>query len=96
MEIKKEKYLPIGSIVTLKDSRLKFMIIGYCKNIRIDKYKENDYTACIYPLGIVNLKETLAFKHEQIKDIYYLGYNDKLTKKLNKILNEKSKENGVN
>ena len=33
------------------------MIIGYCNFIKADKKKLNDYVACLYPEGILNLKE---------------------------------------
>ena len=78
--------LPIGSIVKLKNGKTKLMIIGYCKNIKEDKIKENDYVACIYPLGIVSMKNLLAFKKEQINEVIVLGSKSNEFETLKKIL----------
>lgn len=74
--MKNEKYLPIGTIVKVKNQKPKLMIIGYCKSISVDKKQDRDYVACIYPQGILNLRESLAFKHEQIEEVLFEGYKD--------------------
>ena len=91
-----EKYLPIGSIVTIKDIEKKLMIIGYCLTIQADKEKKNDYIACLHPEGIVNLRETYAIKHEQIDKVHYMGYVDKNTEMVNEVLKIATKERESN
>lgn len=67
----KEKYLPIGTVVTLKDATKKIMIIGY-----LPMTKDNqmfDYSACTYPEGVITSDKTLAFNHSQIDKIDFIG-----------------------
>jgi hypothetical protein len=70
------KYLPLGSIVMLKNGWKKIMIIGYSP---IDMNKENkvyDYMACLYPEGVINTNYNILFNHEDIKQIFALGLRD--------------------
>ncbi len=65
-----EKYMPIGSIVSI-DGEQKLMIIGYkSKNGDV----ESDYLACQFPFGIDMTHGAIAFNHEMIKKVYDLGY----------------------
>ncbi|MEI3508196.1 MAG: DUF4176 domain-containing protein [Bacilli bacterium] len=70
----KEKYLPIGTVVTLNGGTKRVMVIGYCP-IAEDK-KMFDYSACTYPEGIISSDKTLAFNHEQISQIHFIGLED--------------------
>ena len=79
MEI--EKYLPIGTVLMLKDAKKRIMIIGYLPVSNKDGKKEvYDYAACLYPEGIISSDKTLLFNHDQIGKIYYIGNNDEETK----------------
>lgn len=75
-----------GSVVILKNGKTKLMIIGYCKCMKKDKIKENDYIACVYPLGVIDFKNTLAFKSDQIDEVLFIGKNSPEYEKLNEIL----------
>ena len=67
------KYLPIGTVVLLKEAEKKLMIIGYgCNN----ENKMYDYAGCLYPEGIFNLENLFAFDHEQISHIFHTGFID--------------------
>ena len=78
------KYLPIGSVVKLKDVDLELMIIGYLKK---PEEKIYDYSACIYPLGIVtSVLDTVVFNHEQIEKIYHVGYKSEKFEGINRVL----------
>lgn len=70
----KEK-LPIGTVLMLKDADQLIMIIGY--NV-YDKTDDNkiiyDYSACLYPLGIFDLNNTIAFNNSDIDKVIYVGY----------------------
>ena len=92
------KYLPIGTIVTIKDNPKKVMITSYLVfSKKMDKdTKIFDYGACGFPEGVIDSDFSLAFNHEQIDKVVHLGYsddeqkefNEKLTKAYNQLLNE--------
>lgn len=89
-----EKFLPIGSVVLLKNADKKVMITALC-SIALDKKEIYDYSAVIYPEGVIDNKDTLLFNHDQIKEIYSVGYMDEdCSKYLEyiKIINEKLRE----
>lgn len=81
-----DKYLPLGSIISLKQNKTQIMIVGYTKNIKIDKEKKYDYVGCIYPFGIISLKEMLCFNHEDIEKVFYIGYKNDVFLKMNDIM----------
>ena len=79
--------LPIGSVVLLKESTKKVMIIGFCqKEISSDNgdygdYGDNketlwDYAGCLYPEGYIGPTQTYLFNGEQIDKIFAAGYQD--------------------
>ena len=62
------KFLPIGSVCIANDGKKK-MIIGYTKN-------DFDYVTVEYPEGY-NSPETLSYlNHDQITDLFSLGYKN--------------------
>lgn len=69
-----EKYLPIGSVVLLKDASKKVMIIGY--NPCEDDGTTYDYVGCLYPEGVSKDYESLAFMHYQIQKLFHFGMSD--------------------
>ena len=74
--MKKEKYLPLGSVVLLKGASKKIMIVGYLSYSFSQKTEIYDYMGCLYPEGIISSDKNLLFNHDQIDEIYYLGYSD--------------------
>jgi len=70
-----EKYLPIGSVVLLHDGEKRLMIYG-----RLQKQVANgtmwDYIGCLYPEGNLNEQYMYLFNHEQIKQVFHVGYQD--------------------
>ena len=70
----KDKFLPIGSIVTYK--RIDIMIIGYFPKVIDDKIKEKykDYVCCVYPFGLD--KNSILIKTEQIDRVIFIGFQD--------------------
>lgn len=70
------KYLPIGSVVLLKDGIKKVMISGYCPINMDKKDKIYDYLGCLYPEGILKNDYNILFDHQDIKKIYCLGLID--------------------
>lgn len=69
-------YLPIGSVVLLKESTKKVMIVGVLQ--RGSKNPQNiwDYTAVVYPEGFLDANKMIMFNHDQIENVYALGYQD--------------------
>ena len=53
--MKYEKYLPMGSVVLLKDAKKRIMITGFC--LETEDGKMYDYTGCLYPEGYVSSEE---------------------------------------
>lgn len=90
-----EKTLPIGSVVLLKGATKRVMILGYCRYKADDQTKVYDYCGCTYPEGFLSPEKTAVFDHEQIEQIYALGYqNDEqieFRKKLTEVLEERAK-----
>lgn len=77
----KEKYLPIGSVVTLEDATKKLMITGYLPTS--EDHRVFDYNACIFPEGVLSADKTLAFNHDRIKEIHYTGFDNDEYQKFN-------------
>ena len=68
------KYLPIGTVVLLKNATKKVMITGFAVTGKETGDKMYDYSGCLYPEGIVRSDQNLLFDHNQIYQIYYFGY----------------------
>lgn len=67
--------LPIGSVVLLKDSTKKLMIIGYCQR-SLDDNRIWDYAGCLYPEGFLGADKNFLFDIVQVEHVYALGYQD--------------------
>lgn len=86
------KLLPIGSVVLLKDGTKKVMITGFY--VMSEKNKETvfDYSACLYPEGVISSDKNLLFNHNQIEQICFMGYENEEEKefkqKLSSAINE--------
>lgn len=70
------KYLPLGTVVLLKDAEKRIMITGFCSIDQGNDKKMYDYCGCLYPEGSISSKQVLLFDHNQIDKIYYMGYRD--------------------
>lgn len=71
MELKKK--LPIGSVVILKEGTKRIMVIGY-SCIDINTSQTYDYSACLYPEGLLSSDKILMFNHDQIEKVDYIGF----------------------
>lgn len=70
-----KKYLPIGSVVLLKESQKRIMIVGV-KQKQVGSEKVWDYSACLYPEGILDPDKLYLFDNEQIERLYFVGLQD--------------------
>lgn len=68
--------LPIGSVVLLKNSTKKLMIIGFAQISANDPNKVYDYVGCVFPEGFLGPDQTFLFDSYQIEKIYAVGYQD--------------------
>lgn len=71
-----EKFLPIGTVVLLKNAKKRLMITGFCARTSEDINKEWDYNGCFYPEGTIVSNQTFVFDHEQIEKVYHYGLID--------------------
>lgn len=89
-----EKFLPIGTIVRLKNGTKKVMITSYLIFSKGDSEtkKMYDYGGCPFPEGIIESNYAVGFDHEQIEEVVHMGLEDDDQKKLKEILNKTSDE----
>ena len=71
-----EKLLPIGSVVLLKESNKRVMVVGRLQR-QMGTEKVWDYSACFYPEGILDPQKLFLFNHDQISVLYFIGFQDK-------------------
>lgn len=93
----KERFLPIGSIVMLKNAKTPLMITSYCiiptgmqlkdKQEIEPQQRMFEYGGCIYPHGIIDSNIINAFDHNQIEEVLFVGYETKEQKELSSALN---------
>lgn len=69
-----EKYLPIGTVVLLKNGTKPIMITGYLPmpSDSTDTIMY-DYSACMFPEGLMSSDQNAVFNHEQIDRILFQG-----------------------
>lgn len=91
-----KKYLPIGTIIKLKNNNRLIMIIGYTTSMKLKKFLKYDYFGCFYPIGVINLQKTIVFQHDDIEKVFFIGYNSKKLKSINIITDfiEREEKNG--
>lgn len=69
------EFLPIGTVITLKNGNKRIMICGRLQE-RQEDHKIFDYVACLYPEGILAPDELFLFDHEDIDQIFFVGLED--------------------
>lgn len=76
LEMEKKEYLPLGSIVLLKEGIRKVMIIGRALNVKKDgKTYFFDYGGVLYPDGLTG-DEMVYFDSDAVVRVYFHGYMD--------------------
>ena len=79
-------YLPIGSVVLLKNGVKTVMIYGR-KQIAVKDGKEYDYIACLYPEGNLSDDFTYLFNIEDVDKVVFTGYQCDEEEAFKKVLN---------
>lgn len=70
-------YLPIGSIVLLKDGNKKLMIFGIIQSDQDEsESQEYDYIGVPYPEGNMGQDYQYLFNHQDVDKIVNRGYED--------------------
>lgn len=69
------EYLPLGSVVRLKDGKKKLVIYGR-KQINAQTKEIFDYVGCLYPEGNISKVYTFLFNQKDIDEVYFKGYSD--------------------
>jgi len=94
---KGEKFLPIGTVVMLKGGTKRLMILGFCAVSGSNKEKIYDYSGCLYPEGLLSSEQVALFDHEQIENIYHIGFIDEETKNFKqKLIELENERNNIN
>ena len=85
----KKDYLPIGSVVLLKNGKKRVMVCGYYVKTNLETDEVYDYVGVLYPEGLVSSTENIVFNHEQIDKVFFIGYQDKEESKFRKKITNK-------
>ena len=89
-----DKYLPIGTIVFIKEDIVMHMIVGY-----LSKDKEGklyDYISIPFPYGMLSVETVSPFNTNDIEKVIFNGYKNDTFTELNNYLNDYlNKEKGV-
>ncbi len=83
-----DKFLPIGSVVRLKNGEMRLMIVSYLIfSAGTEKNKKMyDYGGCGFPEGIIESKYAVGFNHEDIEEVVFKGLVDEEQEKFNQVL----------
>ena len=81
-----KQYLPIGTVVLLKDATKRVMITGFASMSSETGDTVYDYSGCIYPEGFLNYNEVCVFNNDQIEEIVSKGYVDEEEIEFKKVL----------
>lgn len=82
------KFLPIGSVCTLKGKNKKVMITGYYSVEFNGNLKIDDYQGCAYPEGLLLPEFVCNFNHSDIEKVDFVGYKNDDQNKFNALLNK--------
>ena len=86
------KYLPIGTILLLKNATKNVMITGFASMSPETGEEIFDYSVCPYPEGFLNYNEVCVFNHDQIDKVIFQGYADEQEDNFKKLLVEQLQE----
>lgn len=70
-----KELLPIGTVVLLEGAEKRLMIYGV-KQTDQETREEYDYIGVVYPEGNMGQGTQFLFNHDQIKEVFYKGFED--------------------
>lgn len=96
--MEKVEFLPLGSIVKIRGSIRKAMVIGRgLMTVVGDRALFFDYGGVLYPEGILG-DQVLYFNHQDVEEVIFKGYeneeNTELVKNLNQWMEKSDAERG--
>ena len=80
-------FLPLGSIVLLKEATRYVVVMGYAVSEEQND-KIWDYLGCAYPIGVVDPTKNLLFDKGQIEKVIFKGFVDEEGNEFRKKLEE--------
>lgn len=86
------RYLPIGSVIKLKNNNKSIMITGYYSVEYARDLEIYDYSGCAYPEGVMIKSSCCSFNQSDIKEVLFEGYKTEEYKTLTNGLNEIDEE----
>lgn len=87
-----KRYLPIGSVIKLKNNNKSIMITGYYSVEYANDLEIYDYSGCAYPEGVMIKSSCCSFNQSDIKEVLFEGYKTDEYKTLTNGLNEIDEE----
>ncbi|MCL2012616.1 MAG: DUF4176 domain-containing protein [Cystobacterineae bacterium] len=75
------KYLPIGTVVLLKEANKPLMIYGK-QQLDTGTEETYDYVACFYPEGNIGQEHTYLFNADEIAQVLFVGFDNEENKAL--------------
>ena len=75
-----EELLPVGSIVRIRFSKLKYMIVGYYVN-DLESKEKYDYVAVNYPIVLITVNDVAGFSAKNVKEVLHRGLETENSKK---------------
>jgi len=69
-----EKYLPVGTVVRLKDGQKNLMVIGFMASANETGNRVFDYMGVLYPEGVISSDMNFLFNHDQIEQVLFKGF----------------------
>lgn len=67
--------LPLGTVITLKNGTKRLMIVGRLQKA-LASDRVYDYSACLWPEGVLSSKSFYLFNQEDIHLLYHIGMQD--------------------
>ena len=86
------RYLPIGSVIRLKNNNKSIMITGYYSVEYARDLEIYDYSGCAYPEGVMIKSSCCSFNQSDIKEVLFEGYKTNEYTTLTNGLNEIDEE----
>lgn len=87
-----KRYLPIGSVIKLKNNNKSIMITGYYSVEYARDLEIYDYSGCAYPEGVMIKSSCCSFNQSDIKEVLFEGYKTDEYTTLTNSLNEIDEE----
>ena len=87
-----KRYLPIGSVIKLKNNNKSIMITCYYSVEYARDLEIYDYSGCAYPEGVMIKSSCCSFNQSDIKEVLFEGYKTDEYTTLTNSLNEIDEE----